>query len=320
MSQRDWREYTPLGVGLAVIIAFVATGLVNHQKQSQRGESRAKKHSEYALNRASPIARHETPPRNPNSERDEWRAEQDLDAQWEMAKWAKVAALAAVLTAVMTGLGVWFVKRTLDATRQAVKEAEEGTKAANRAVEVTRDALFAERRPWLKVRAVRFSDFYTEPTRVVVGVRVVVENVGNSPAHDIDLKLKIVDDVMLADRTEVVDFANRVGQGIAARSKSCFQGDEEELRSIQSTGFALFDTARPDRAETGFPGFVVIGAVSYVFQNFPTKHVTTFAYSVTRAGPNWGDFPRPFFPREDRHYMPDTELVIERDAVGVFAD
>jgi hypothetical protein len=101
--------------------------------------------------RVSPVVSLKTPPRKPEAEtdRDEWREEQDLLAQWEQAYWAKIAAWIALLAAAITGVGVIFVKRTLDATRDAVVEAAKASEAgliASEAAKLAAEASVAAER------------------------------------------------------------------------------------------------------------------------------------------------------------------------------
>jgi hypothetical protein len=86
MSQRNWREHAPLGVGLVgVVLLLSIAGLVNHSKYPNRGNGDAQ-HSEDALKSAKDalapvVGRQESPPSNPEADRKEWREEQDLKAQ-----------------------------------------------------------------------------------------------------------------------------------------------------------------------------------------------------------------------------------------------
>lgn len=65
------------------------------------------------------------------------RGEQDLSAQQRAASAALVSAVVALLALVATVIGVWFVKRTLDATLKAVEDSGKATEAMQEANRIT---------------------------------------------------------------------------------------------------------------------------------------------------------------------------------------
>jgi hypothetical protein len=135
MSRRNWLSHAPLGVGLAVAAALFGAGLINDRQHPNRSDSSAQQNSENTLDgvqqpRVAIVGGQETAPTDPESKRKEWREEQDLEAQWEQAKWAKYAVLIALGGVLVTAVGVWFVKQTLDTTRVALGEAERSSNAA----------------------------------------------------------------------------------------------------------------------------------------------------------------------------------------------
>lgn len=90
-------------------------------------------------------------------------AEQDLSAQQRAATSGLASAVVAFLTLIVTGIGVWFVKRTLDATLTAVEDTSLATKAmgeqnriaflavaeAKQANLIAKEAASLSSRPWL---------------------------------------------------------------------------------------------------------------------------------------------------------------------------
>lgn len=105
----------------------------------------------------------------------------DLQAQQDMALWAFFAALAAFATVGVTGVGVWYVRHTLDATRAAVVEAAKASDAATKAVEITRDTAERQLRAYVGVdSAIKVAN------REGPGfaVNVIIKNNGQTPAYD----------------------------------------------------------------------------------------------------------------------------------------
>ena len=107
------------------------------------------------------------------------RGEHDLSAQQRAASAALAAAVVAFLTLTVTGIGVWFVKRTLDATLEAVRDTSIATKAMERQNELAASA----QRPWLDFSAVILDaiDFADH----AVYIQVTAFNLSNFPAHEV---------------------------------------------------------------------------------------------------------------------------------------
>ncbi len=76
----------------------------------------------------------------------EYRAEADLMAQQDMAFWAMLMFFASLVTIAITAIGVWLVKRTLDATLKAVEDTSVATAAMREANEIARASLSESRR------------------------------------------------------------------------------------------------------------------------------------------------------------------------------
>lgn len=176
-----WPLLRPVGVGIAVALSLALAGLANHYKQSGDYDGRAQQHAADALQvvgdaAVPPVAALQAPPANPEPDREEWRSEQDLQAQRDMAYWAMVVAIASGLSVVVTAFGVWYVRQTLEATRATVGDV---AKTAEEAVEANR-IMREDRRPWVDIEFNGIEDFRWTP-RSVAMVRLKVENVGKTP-------------------------------------------------------------------------------------------------------------------------------------------
>lgn len=118
--------------------------------------------------------------------------QRDLDAQEAMAKWAKWMFWTSAVMAVLTALALFAIVRTLHHTRRAadasdgmLKEAIVATRAAQDAVEATRDVGEAQVRAYLSIASV-FFDIGEDLRHCKVAV--VVNNSGNSPARISELR------------------------------------------------------------------------------------------------------------------------------------
>jgi len=131
-----------------------------------------------------------------NSSREDERAEQDLNAQREMAQWAKGMLWATLIigmgTIITTAVGVWFVKRTLDSTNIAVVETSKATVAMNEANQIMRE----EQRAWVAVDFVAGSSvsYSLDSNSIMLELDINPENFGSTPAKNMAVasRLKII--------------------------------------------------------------------------------------------------------------------------------
>lgn len=119
-------------------------------------------------------------------------SEQDLRAQQRAATSALVAAVVAFLTLIVTGVGVWFVKRTLEATLEAVKDTSEATEAMRIANEIASD----DRRPWLYFGHTVVSAQYSSGDQEIseglwLSGATVIHNSGRTPAKNVCVYISV---------------------------------------------------------------------------------------------------------------------------------
>lgn len=128
-----------------------------------------------------------SPSANEVPERQEWREEQDLYAQRQMAKWAFWMLVVTAMGVAVTGLGVWLIGRTLKSTedgltimRATLREAEQATDAAKGAVDVTRDIGRKQVRAYVSLE----SGSYSMDDKAL-RMNLTFRNHGQSPARDV---------------------------------------------------------------------------------------------------------------------------------------
>lgn len=115
--------------------------------------------------------------------------QQGLFAQQDSARWAFWSMMGAWVALGVTVVGVWFVKRTLDATWDALQEARDGTTAAliaaeagRRANEISEKLGVAQTRPYLVFTEANFLGHSKDGKALV---EITVKNSGVSPANEI---------------------------------------------------------------------------------------------------------------------------------------
>jgi len=168
----------------AIAIALVAIG-APLWVLSYNGEQRSAREAEtqYIQDHTTecvlvPSGRRVCGARAPKAEQPETYAEQDLHAQQDMAVWALGVFLASLGTLALTGVGVWLLRRTLEATNATLHEAEKATAAANNA-----NVQFAEQ----SKRELRAYVCVEDPVPEALGrgvhsVEIRIKNMGQTPA------------------------------------------------------------------------------------------------------------------------------------------
>jgi hypothetical protein len=162
---------------------------------------------------------------------------QDLSAQQRAASSALIAAIVGLLALIVTAIGVYFVKRTLDATLEAVADTGRATNAMLAANEI---ALRAQR-PWLSLEIVQFGPFEVDVGgRVFVPCTLAVKNHGASPALHIGEVIGYMEST--ADfKVDYEDF-NRKSVEAVKLSSVCIAPHQ----NIEITRRLLVETKHPD--------------------------------------------------------------------------
>lgn len=178
---RDWGSFAPAGVIFIVGMGLAVAGLQNHSRGQHA--SNAHRYKAFDLERlsSSTVARVEqrAPEPNPTPIRSEWREEQDLKAQRQMADWAFWMLCVTGVGVTITLAGVIYVKKTLDLNRALLLETAKGAAAAY-------DAYVAEHRAWLKV-TLRKASVEFRGDEIKVSISVEATNMGRSPATEVHI-------------------------------------------------------------------------------------------------------------------------------------
>lgn len=112
------------------------------------------------------------------------QAEQDLNAQRNMALWAMWLLIVSIVTTVVTVWALWYVRGTLVLTREAVEDTGDATKAMIRQNEISE----AAQRPWLKVEAV-VSRAELQGGTLILQAKIKVTNIGKIAAERCSIRL-----------------------------------------------------------------------------------------------------------------------------------
>ena len=104
-----------------------------------------------------------------------------------MAEWAFYMMIATCVTVAITAVGVFYIKRTLDATRDAVEEAAIASKAAEAAVEVTRVSAEAQLRAYLHIASITPDWNQARAIRIDISMK----NRGQTPGYGLRMEMSV---------------------------------------------------------------------------------------------------------------------------------
>jgi hypothetical protein len=203
MSGSDRGKHSPAGLIWTALVALVAVAaywamFYDMGYQSGQNERKANVEAEhYASDTANQIDREcsakagqparECIAKIVKAERESQRSESDLAAQWKAADWVMWAGILAGAQLLATAFGLYFVKRTLDATLQAVEDTGKATQAMERQNSIAE----AAQRAWVALsmvpKLVRRRNL-PEGNRLYFRLDFVAENVGSTLATHFEME------------------------------------------------------------------------------------------------------------------------------------
>ena len=229
MSKRNWVAAVAFGLSLSAFSAIAQEAAkpafegqpiptIRQVQSSGAGEQNAREEPSYADRFLAAVERIEPAIRKLIAEEDEIerqaersRDSADLRAQQEMARWAFWIALVSGASVFLTAIGLALIGGTLMYTKQAaihageaVGEARNATKAAQDAIEVTRQIGLNQMRPWVVFQQVDFvpvnkDDKYTKLIDSLgLDTYVVWVNKGGTPA----VRTQIYNNFLALPKTE----------------------------------------------------------------------------------------------------------------------
>jgi head-tail adaptor len=122
------------------------------------------------------------------SSKDQENTDQDLTAQFRAADSALFSAVFSLLALGITGVGVWFVKRTLDATLEAVEDTGKATKAMVRSNEIAQNT----QRPWISIDAELTAASRPSVHGVSIAYNVTFKNTGSMIANNFVTRMNFI--------------------------------------------------------------------------------------------------------------------------------
>lgn len=119
------------------------------------------------------------------TERDNRRADYDLQAQQDMAQWAIVMTAISAAQAVVGAVGLYFLVGSFRQTAIQAHAAQRAIAKATVANVIARDTALNDQRPWLSLRPFTNDAGGITEASIVPGVVVEVTNFGKTPAINV---------------------------------------------------------------------------------------------------------------------------------------
>lgn len=136
MSERDGDRHGS-AIAIAVTTCFLIVALIGWYEGFKKGQESHQSHSATAYENQTDneigeqcslqptvSSQKECMSKAVRATREQQRAEEDLDAQQQMAEWARWMLIFTVIMAAITAVGVFFVWKTLTATQEMAKDAK----------------------------------------------------------------------------------------------------------------------------------------------------------------------------------------------------
>jgi hypothetical protein len=176
-------------------------------------------------------------------ERENYRAQKDLRAQWYMAIWAGFMTLFTFGTLIVTGLGVHFVRQTLYQTAKTNDAAVGAAVAANRTNEIMRD----EGRPWVTTTRDVGCEFVNHGGHTgAITWNYNFVNKGKTPAYSVEINVRMFKGTDGFECLRHIDaFTDKsVSDRGSSNLAILFPGEETEYFPFTSYQSAPFDMRR----------------------------------------------------------------------------
>ncbi|MET4133086.1 hypothetical protein ABIE62_002231 [Porphyrobacter sp. MBR-155] len=202
-SNRGFKD-TPLGQGFAVIAAIILCCLIvgilsfSWGRASERDSERAIEYQKYADHRQSIFCAGlegnllaQCRIEQEQITKSVYQSERDLEAQRDMSLWALAVFIISALTAFLTLWALVYVRGTLVATREALEDTGQATRAMIRQNEISERS----QRPWLAIRCIPAKLSVKRvggAASVSVKIDIITANLGVMPAVYYQLRFKLI--------------------------------------------------------------------------------------------------------------------------------
>ena len=217
----------------------------------------------------------------------------DLQAQQNMAFWAKWMMYVSAATAAVTAAGVWYVARTLEETR--------------RANEIMGKAYLTDQRPWLSVNIRPKEPLRINDYSAGIEFNLSVKNIGKTPATLANIETKLVPSPNAADGNTLFDAHCAHAKRIGPYNIKVMPGDNPRLEISLMTDPPIIRGGVQTGVNGDYVTFLIFACITYTSLIDDDLHQTGLVFRISR-GPSlyWFSVPNCEVAAKDLHIVPFT--------------
>lgn len=175
---------------------------------------------------------------------DQKRSEAELIVQTEIATWTFGMLIVAMLTVVITSIGIWYVRATLIQANSTNSAAVSAAYAANEANRIMRQ----EARPWVTIKREVSCEITDNGFSFGISWNYDLINKGKSPAYDVKINWKAVKRSHLQGMyVEAEEYAQKIISNPRLKGTPIiFPGEKTDLIKHTLNGWARYDYDHSD--------------------------------------------------------------------------
>jgi hypothetical protein len=286
MSRSDWLRY---GTLVALIIAVIAATIWTLREYKQDQAQQRQEASAYDSERADQqgydpclldtgfIDRLNCFLRELKTQRADKRAEADLKAQQDMAAWALALLIVSALGLIVTTAGVLLVLWSLKLARESIAKAAEAN-------ELSRQAMFANQRPWIPYPKIKLdSDLSYTKNGACFSILLEFRNSGRTPARGVHIERSVF---QLGSRPYTTEQQSMIAEAKARMplkdGATMFSDDKITWSFELCIGPEELSEIRTGSRQLLMP--IVVFCAEYGSTFDETNHVTSFMVELGRKG------------------------------------
>jgi hypothetical protein len=266
----------------------------------------------------------EIPPDETTSTPERAVKSEELQLQWKTYLWTTAIGIATLVILVAQALVfLWQglqLRLTIAETKKATQATQMSAKAASRSVDIASQALVASNRPWVKADVRMCGPINYNVNGANFHMEFSVENVGRSPATNVNIRLKVVssfsEDKPWNPTKEFENYIGEIKQAPPMPFGFTVFPSEQRLQRVSTsmTNEQIADATK--RINAIYPK--VIGAIAYKTGFDDDVHLTGFSFNVQTIN-------TPFLEAQKRSNMaiwpdhgdvPGHEIVLVHNIAG----
>lgn len=216
-------------------------------------------------------------------------AEVIVGLTYQQALIAVAGLIMGFLTMVAAIAAAYYARRAAMETQRGADAADAAARAATRANERSQELFIADQRPWVHVDIIVDRPIIWNPEGCDFIPTFVLENVGKTPALNVDVFMKVLSmEVSMSPKEEQAAFAEEETREASGVVRPIFAGKSYKFfcsvsipNDILGRSVDYWHYVRGDDADCSFP--LIVGCVNYRSGFDDEVHQTPFIFTLTRG-------------------------------------